>query len=386
MLPHFLRALALWLTLFELLAGLRRWHGLSWLGRRFPRALLLVLLSAQARGLRSRRLSVQAPERRFFGGASPLQTSPPSALSSLLSALVWAALPALALQLAAGSLRNRALDPLARLRPGHHGDRTVERLDIPMAEGHCPALHVVPAGGARAAVLVLHGSGCDKTYFAWRLADALLARGLAALLVDLDGHGDSPRPQRFPGATHAAEAATGWLRGRYARVGLLGVSLGGCVAARAVADGLAADALALLETPPLLQFAPADRRREARALLQPFMFDLFGEANIYTLGRAVYDLVKAQRAARIVAEISTWDLIARLDLLASLPKIIAPLLLVYGGRDAIVPPAQAAQVRQASPRARFIMVPEASHLTLILHPGALSETASWLAEVLNAER
>ena len=357
MTPLLLRALGLWLILFELLAGARRWRGMSWLGGA-PRALLLLAaLALHPRG-------VSWPARA--------------------AAMAIAAVPAALAQLALGSLRNRALDPLTALTPGAHGDRTVERLDIPLAEGHVPALHIAPAGGAAAAVCVLHGSGCHKTYFAWRLTAALVRRGLAVLLVDLDGHGDSPRPQRFPQATEPAAAGAAWLRARYGRVGLLGISLGGCIAARAAAAGLAVDAVALLETPPQLQFTEADRRKEARELARPFMLDLLGETTPRALADSVVELVRAQTTPRIAAHISTWELIAALDLLGSLPKIRTPLLLVYGGRDAIVKPAQAEQVRRAAPGARFVMAPEASHLTLILHPETLELVASWLESQLTA--
>jgi pimeloyl-ACP methyl ester carboxylesterase len=355
-----LRSLALWLVLLELLAGLRHWRGLSWRGSAAPHAAALLAAAAlHPRGV---------PWGRR------------------LVALTLSALPALLLQMAAASIRNRRLDPLARLEPGEHADRTVERLDITMAFGHCPALHIVPRDGSEGAVCVLHGSGCDKTYFAWRLASALVERGLAVLLVDLDGHGESPRPQRHPGATEATEIAAAWLRARYRRVGVLGISLGGCIAARAAADGLEVDAVALLETPPHLQFTSADRWREARRLFRPFMFDLLGETTPYRLAYAVYDLVRAQSAPRIAAEISTWELIAALDLVGSLRRIQAPLLLVYGGLDAIVPPTQAELARRAAPGARFVMVPEASHLTLILHPGAVRDTAAWLGETLLGQR
>lgn len=84
-----------------------------------------------------------------------------------------------------------------------------------------PALYIVPKGPVLGAVCVLHGSGCDKTYYGWRMADALATRGMAALLVDLDGHGESPRIQRFPqyaggcdrgggAAARAARALPGW--------------------------------------------------------------------------------------------------------------------------------------------------------------------------------
>jgi pimeloyl-ACP methyl ester carboxylesterase len=355
-----IRCVTLWLVLFELLASWRGWRGLSWLGARVPRPLLLF----------------------------PALAAHPRGTSLLMRALgmTLAFLPALALQIVASGLRNRALDPLRTLAPGALADRTVERVDVPAAVGLVPALYVTPSDGAKGAVCVLHGSGCEKTYFAWRLTDALLARGLAVLLVDLDGHGESLRPQRHPGATDVVAAAEGWLRARHARVGLLGISLGGCIAARAVADGVQAEAVALLETPPRLVFTNRDRLREARWLIQPFMFTLFSEATGLQLGRAVVALVQAQTRPKIAAEISTWKLIRELDLLGSLPKIQAPLLLVYAGRDAIVTPAQAAEARAVMPPGgRFELVPEASHLTLILHPGTVGMVAGWLREALNVD-
>ncbi len=348
------RALLFWLSLFELLAGGRGWWGLSWLGRGFPR-MLLALLSPAALlamdGGRARR------------GISLALTAP----------------LALALQVAASSLRNRTLNPLLQLRPGGYADRTIERLDIPMDQGYLPALHVVPLGQVIAAVCVVHGSGCDKTSYAWRLVDTLVARGIAALLIDIDGHGENPRPQSFPAIVEDANVAVAWLRGRYGRVGLLGISLGGCVAARAAADGLAIDALALLEAPPLLRYTQTDVYREAAALLRPYLMDLFRDST-------AYHIYRAWEYPPIRATISTWDLIEALDLLGSLPRITAPLLLIYGGSDTIVKPAQAAQARAAMPAgATFQLVPGVSHLTIILTPSVLWILGDWLQKRMEDE-
>ena len=100
--------------------------------------------------------------------------------------------------------------------------------------------------------------------------------------------------------------AVAWLRERYARVGLLGVSLGGCVAARAVADGVAVDALVVLEAPPLLRYTQADVYREAIALARPYLLDIFNDCTAQAL-------IKAWEYPPIRAVISTWDLIAALD-------------------------------------------------------------------------
>jgi pimeloyl-ACP methyl ester carboxylesterase len=345
------RALLVWLCVLEALAGVRGWWGLSWLGRGRQRWLLVPLALAALR-----------PARPWAWAASLAATAPAAML----------------LHGAAASLRHPALDPLLRLRPGRYPDRTITRCDIPLDGGGLPALHIVPVGGAQAAVCKLHGSGDDKTEFAWPMVDRLIARGIAVLLVDLDGHGESPRPQRYPEILRNASAAVGWLRARYRRVGLVGVSLGGCVAARAVADGLAVDALAVLEAPPRLHFTRGDMAREALALASPAVLELCREGTPAAL-------IRAMRYAPIRAEISTWDLIAALDLPASLPRITAPLLAIYGGGDAIVKPAQAAEVRRClPPAARFALIPRASHLTLILTPAALDLLAGWLAEQLLA--
>lgn len=339
-----LRALVFWLGLFEVLAGLRRWAGLSWLGR-------------AGWGLALLALGLLWPER-----AAPRR---------LALALGLTAAPALLLQIGAASLRRAALDPLRRLLPGDQERYRVERLDIPLSEGCLPALLIVPRAGAKAAVCVIHGSGCNKTSYIWRLVDLLTERGVALLLIDMDGHGENPRPQSYPAILEDVTAAVGWLRGRYARVGLLGISLGGCLAARGVADGVAVDALAVLEAPPKLIFGREEIWREGLALAQPGLLDMFCDCT-------PLNLYRAWASTPIRATISTWDLIDALDLLGSLARVRAPLLLLYGARDAIVKPAQAEQARRAMPPdATFRLVPSASHLTLILTPLALQEIRRW---------
>jgi alpha-beta hydrolase superfamily lysophospholipase len=348
MLNLFVHALLFWLSLFELLASRRGWHGLSWLGGRWH------YLLPPPTALLGRRSS-------WGRGAASLALALP---------------PALLFQATASSLRNRALDPRLRLRPGRHDDREVEALRIPMCEGYLPALHLVPRSGAAAAVCVLHGSGDHKAAYTWWLADALLAQGLAVLLVDMDGHGENLRTQSFPEITEDVMTAARWLRQHYVRVGVLGISLGGCVAARAAADGAEVDALVVLEAPPVLSFTQADMRREAMALAQPRLLELFDDCTIE-------QIVRTWSSAPIRTRISTWELIAALDLLGSLPRVGAPTMLLYGANDAIVKPAQAEQVRRAARRdAHFRLVPHASHLTLILDRALLREIGEWLAGVL----
>jgi pimeloyl-ACP methyl ester carboxylesterase len=283
---------------------------------------------------------------------------------------------ALALQIGAASLRNRALAPLARLRPGPHSDRVVRDIHIGMAEGYLPAIEIAPRGGAKAAVCLLHGSGDHKTAYTWWMVDALLAHGIAALLVDMDGHGENPRWQRFPEMLEDVMTAVGWLRARYARVGVLGISLGGCVAARAIADGAPADAFVLMEAPPKLHFTRADMWREGLALLNPRVLSIFQDSTAFQIART-------WSTRPIRAAISTWDLIDALDLLGSLARINVPLLALYGGSDAIVKPHQARQAQRAlPPGAAFRLVPGASHLSLFLRREIQELIAAWFQQML----
>ena len=355
---RFVAMLVWWLALWELLARRRGWRGFSW-----------------------------GPGPAWLWRA-PLALPLVRSLGSIrwLAAL---ALPSLLLHAAVASIARRKLSPNRSLTPGSYPDRVVERVELIVPGGVVPGIAIAPRGTCYGAVAVLHGSGCDKTYFLWRLAEALLGEGLALLTIDLDGHGENGRPQTLAGATEGALAAVAWLRQRHAHVGLLGVSLGGCIAARAAADGAGdaqtrVDALALLEAPPLLWFTAEDQWREGLRLLQPFCLDLLRDTTAYELVRVVADTIAAQSAPRIVAEIGTVELIWRLNVCGALPQVTAPVLLLYGARDAIVPPWQARLVRAARPDAAFISVADASHLTLQLHPQAVAETAAWLRVTMTA--
>lgn len=352
MIATFLRALVFWLGVFELLAGVRQWWGLSWLGRTCPHALRWSLPVLALVGMRVRRRWLLA------------------SLLVSLPAAVW-------IQIQASSRRNKILNPLLRLRPGQYAVYNITRHDIPMLDGYLPALHVVPQGETNAAVCILHGSGCNKTSYIWRMVDMLAEQNIAVLLVDLDGHGENPRPQSFPEITEDVATAVGWLRERYERIGLLGISLGGCIAARAVADGVEVDRLAVLEAPPQLRYTQRDMWREAAALVRPNLLDLFNDCT-------VEHMIGAWTTTPIRARIGTHDLIAALDLLGSLPRIGVPLLLLYGGSDAIVKPRQAEQARQAAPPGTtYMLVPWASHLTLVLTPTALRLVGEWAAALTN---
>jgi pimeloyl-ACP methyl ester carboxylesterase len=362
MLRLLLEAIIFWLTLFEVLAAGVGWWGLTWGSRRFWIAPVFVLPWLARR----------------------LRYADVAGKSTLLLALPFAIL----LQLAGSHVRNRTFNPLLRLRPGLYSDREIIRIDVPTAAGPVPALHIVPRRPTRAAVCVAHGSGCDKTFYAWELVEHLLRIDAAILLIDLDGHGESARHLSFPAILQNITGSVDWLRQHYNRIGVIGVSLGGAVATRAIAEGTKVDALVILGTPPRLRLT---RRQintkiiplESIRLLRPSVIRLLRDGSLY-------HIIRAWQTSGTRTTISTWDLFDALDLIGSLQKIAAPrkdilpILLIYGASDAIVLPAEAKRVQQAQPPgATFRLLPRASHISLPIEPRTLKLMTSWLNEQLH---
>lgn len=91
----------------------------------------------------------------------------------------------------------------------------------------------VDAAGHSAAMVLLHGSGGDRTSML-RRARFLHAAGYMTLMIDFRCHGESVAEQRTWGwrESRDATAAVAWVRNRFPgiKVGVLGTSLGGAAA------------------------------------------------------------------------------------------------------------------------------------------------------------
>ncbi len=122
----------------------------------------------------------------------------------------------------------------------HREVRTPDGLTIALDEGG-------PAGAST--VVLLHGGG--QTRHSWAGAmRALLDGGYRVLNFDARGHGDS---MWSPDGDYLLEHRASDLRavaGRARPLALVGASLGGATAIHAVAQGLAADALVLVDITP----------------------------------------------------------------------------------------------------------------------------------------
>jgi alpha-beta hydrolase superfamily lysophospholipase len=259
---------------------------------------------------------------------------------------------------------------------GERDGRRISAAAIPIADGPLPAILVEPLAGSAHAVLLLHGAGDHKTHFTWPLLHGLADAGLAACAIDVDGHGENPRWLDLPDVLDDVRAGVAWLRERYSWVAVVGVSQGGCVAARAVAEGVAVDALALLEAPVSIAVTRAVIRSEARILAHRAAWALHRDLGTLPLART-------WSTAPTRTRIGTVELIARLDLLGSVRRIDCPLLLCYGGSDAVVPPAQAHAVAAAAPPGTtFALTPRATHLSLSIDRRVVRTLSRWLKAVI----
>ena len=237
--------------------------------------------------------------------------------------------------------------PAASVLPGAE-DVTFDTADgLRLAGWFVPATPGGPAdrvGRARPAVLVCNGNGGDRSMRA-PLAAALSRMGLAVLLFDYRGYGGNPGHPTEEGLAADARAALGYLAGRPEvdpeRVIYFGESLGAAVALRLAT-----------ERPPA-----------ALVLRSPF-------ASLAEVGRRHYPVLPVSLLLR-----------DRYDSAALAGRLDAPLLVVAGGRDQIVPASHSRRLFDAAPQPkRLVVLDGADHNDdeLLAGPRLLAELRTFL--------
>jgi hypothetical protein len=201
-----------------------------------------------------------------------------------------------------------------------------------------------PAGGA--AVLVCNGNGGNRAFRA-PLAAALSRLGLGTLLFDYRGYGGNPGSPGEEALAADARAALAYLRGRGdvdpSRVVYFGESLGAAVCLRLAA-----------ESPPA-----------ALILRSPF-------TSLAAVGQHHYPFLPVSWLLR--------DRYAALDRIAGLR---APLLVIAGDGDRIVPFALSRRLFDAAPEPkRFLAIPGADHndFEMLAGDALLAEVREFLGE------
>ncbi len=250
--------------------------------------------------------------------------------------------------------------------------------------------------GAGPCLLLLHGTGAAT--HSWRDLMSALAEHFTVVAPDLPGHGytDAPAAARLslPGM---ARSVLDLLRALDMRPVLAaGHSAGAAVLARMALDrtiaprGLVALNGAFLPLEGLAgqMFSPLARVLVGLPLLpqlfawrasKPGVVERLLEATgsrIDAKGAALYAglVANPRHAAAALGMMAHWDLN---PLLRDLSRLPVPLLLIAGGADRTIPPAQSERVRDLAPGARLVLMPGLGHLA---HEERPAETSALILE------
>jgi uncharacterized protein len=201
-----------------------------------------------------------------------------------------------------------------------------------------------PVDGAGPAVLMCHGNGGDRSMRV-PLAAALNRMGMSVLLLDYRGFGGNPGRPTEEGLAADARAAQAWLAAQPGggQMVYFGESLGA-----AVVVGLA------IERPP-----------QAMVLRSPF-------TSLGDVAAVHYPWLPVR-----------WLLMDKYPSLERIASVRAPVLVVAGDRDDIVPKAMSRRLFDAANEPKtYVVVPGAGHndLELLAGPKMLDEIARFLSE------
>ncbi len=239
----------------------------------------------------------------------------------------------------------------------------------------------VQVAGVGPVLLLVHGTGAAT--HSWRGLLPLLAQDFTVVAPDLPGHGFTEAPAigrlSLPGmsralqtllwtldlppalaAGHSAGAAILLrmaLDGQIAPRGIVGLN-GALLPLGGMAGQMFSPLAKLLAGLPGLPDLFAWRARDPAVVQR--LLDATG-SRIDAEGAALYRRVVSQRghAAAALGMMAQWDL---RPLLADLPRLQIPVLLVTGANDRTVPPAQSEQVARLLQQGRLVPMPGLGHL------------------------
>lgn len=258
-------------------------------------------------------------------------------------------------------------------------------------------IHWEDTGGAGPPVLLVMGLGMTATGW-WRTVPVLAEAGFRVLAFDNRGVGRSGRPPGpYTVADMAGDAATVLDAAGMAAAHVYGISLGGMIAqelALTRPDRICALVLGAT-TPGGAAHVPP--RADVQAFLQ--------QRGRMTAEHAVWASVPINYAPRtrvagghriaedvaqrlrypIEAEFYLAQLAAAQahDAAERLGAIAAPTLVVHGGEDVLIPPANGERLAAAIPGAELSLWPDAAHLYFTDEPAVDRAVAAWLSERSN---
>ena len=271
---------------------------------------------------------------------------------------------------------------------------TTEDLHIPVPaiapDKPMSATWFKPKEWSGATVLVICGAGDNRLSFKWLLFEKLLRNGLAVLTVDPPGHGDYMTvPSTVDNARKAPKAAAEWLLAQpeVKRIGVIGISFGGCQVATLAAEDARVAALCTIASPVTLP--PVTQKviaTEAFRLLLPrnlWLLRSISPLDVWQewksirgawYGESLYDMIERMQLDKCVNAMGT-----------------RPVLVVHGAQDAAVPPTNAHKLNEVAGidldgdgkrDFELLLVPQATHLSVILQDKPMQRVANWMAEKL----
>jgi len=264
--------------------------------------------------------------------------------------------------------------------------------------GICRALYMAPAGTPRGLVVVLHATGNDLYFPFLQLFRLLISRGYSVFSFDLDGHGlgsthvlsrkhlGSMLPEALAQARRCSAAGPMYLFGQ---------SLGALLCLQYLAQMSATEAAVagavLLSTPVSGRILARPMLGELRAALSPTFWRAAADYGYWGLLPAIGRFKRRQYPLRFAAGEGGLAVAAYagfvdelvLDSQPLLPVAVqtVPCLMIYGSRDAVTPPQQAATLAaQLGPSSACIVVAGETHFTLALSRGCLERALAWLEQ------
>ncbi|MCB4769673.1 acetoin dehydrogenase dihydrolipoyllysine-residue acetyltransferase subunit [Ancylobacter sp. Lp-2] len=270
-----------------------------------------------------------------------------------------------------GRIKLRDVEAFVRRRPSHAA--------LPAATAAAGELSLTRRGGRHGTPFVfLHGFGADS--FSWQPLIAALGPDVAAVLVDLPGHGRSsavagPVSVEALAAAVAAALATAGIEECH----LVGHSLGGAVAIALAETGrLALRSLTLIAPAGLGPEIDGDflagygRARRAESL-RPWLLRLFADAAIVTPGYVAAALAARTDALRAtqadLVEAVFPDGTQATELRPALRRVAAPQKIIWGERDRIIPMRHALN---AGAEAALHFLPEIGHMPHVEAPAVVA--------------
>lgn len=185
-------------------------------------------------------------------------------------------------------------------------------------------------------ILLLHGNGASRGAMAAN-AQWLATRGYAVLTVDFRGHGESSQRPRSFGLFESRDAAAAfaWLKRTQqgAKIGVIGISLGGAASLLGDAGPLPADALVLQAVYPDIRHAVRNRIAAVAGTVPAY---------------ALEPLLSFQAPLRY----GVWP--GGIAPVKAVRRYRGPLLVIGGGADRYTPPGETRALFAAAPGSKSL--------------------------------